>query len=297
MDNLTEQINNLLILQGRTLASKNLKDIAPEYIEKTEFKVFSQFGEDGIIQFLIHHTKITRDETIFVEFGVQNYLESNTRFLVMNNNWMGLVMDGDEDNINYIKQQNLYWRHNISAIKAWIRKDNINELILSGDIRGPIGILSIDIDGNDYWVWEQISVVDPVIVVIEYNSLFGATYPVTTPYDHNFLREHAHYSHLYWGASIAALAHLGEKKGYQLICSNSAGNNLFFVKNTRLGSLKPLSAPEAYVECRFRESRDSNGNLNYLSGKNRLMEIENLPLINVITNEAGTLKSFIHKSK
>lgn len=295
MENLSEKIDALLILQGKLLASRNLANLSPNEIHNAEFKVFSQFGEDGIIQYLIEKTKITLSETIFIEFGVQNYIESNTRFLIMNNNWKGLVIDGSENNINFIKQQNLYWRHDISAINAWINRDNINNIIASEGFSGSVGILSIDIDGNDYWVWEKIQSVDPIIVIIEYNSLFGGDFPVTTPYDPDFLRENAHYSHLYWGASIGALTHLGEKKGYKLICSNSAGNNLFFVKADRLGEMKPQSASEAYVECRFRESRDTNGNLNYLKGLSRQKEIENLPLVNVVTNEIVSLKSLSNR--
>ena len=203
----------------------------------------------------------------------------------MNNNWQGLVIDGDENHISHIKSQNYYWRNDLTAVQAWVDKENINQIISDNQFNGPIGILSIDVDGNDYWIWESITAIDPAIVIIEYNSLFGSIHPVTTPYNPQFRREIAHYSYLYWGGSVAAFTHLGAIKGYSLVGSNTAGNNLFFVKSERLGKLKALDAKNAYIECRFRESRDPNGNLNFLKGKERIKEIEAMKLINVVTNE------------
>ena len=113
-------------------------------------------------------------------------------------------------------------------------KESINQLIGDSGFSGKIGILSIDIDGNDYWVWESISVVDPVIVVVEWNSVFGPKHAVTTPYSAEFNRAKAHYSCLYWGASMRAFEILGERKGYQLVGSNALGNNIFFIKKKGL---------------------------------------------------------------
>ena len=134
-----------------------------------EFQVYSQWGEDGLIQYLIDTIIIERP--IFVEFGVENYKESNTRFLLVNNNWSGLVIDGSLDNIQSIKKDSIYWRHNLKAECAFITKENINKLIDQNGINGDIGLLSIDVDGNDYWIWDAISVVSPRIVVCEYNSI------------------------------------------------------------------------------------------------------------------------------
>ena len=96
-------------------------------IRAHEFKVFSQWGEDGIIQFLINQINIPN--RIFIEFGVQNYTESNTRFLLQNNNWSGLVIDGSQNNISYVKNDPIYWRYNLKAECAFIDRDNINRLI------------------------------------------------------------------------------------------------------------------------------------------------------------------------
>ncbi|MFM6343717.1 MAG: hypothetical protein ACKPFK_01030, partial [Dolichospermum sp.] len=106
-----------------------------------EFRAFSQWGEDGIIQFLIRNVPINRK--IFVEFGVQNYTESNTRFLLINNNWSGLVIDGGSEEIYYIKNDPIYWQYNLKAVNSFITKDNINQIISDNGIQGEIGLLSV----------------------------------------------------------------------------------------------------------------------------------------------------------
>lgn len=286
----SQRMDDILILQGRALALQNWDRAPLARTQDAEFKVFSQFGEDGILQYLIREARITGDETRFIEFGVQDYSESNTRFLLMNDHWKGLIIDGSKAYMDSVRHQDLYWRHDLTAVDAWIDKDNINQLFQDAGFVGDIGILSIDIDGNDYWIWERIEVVNPVIVVVEWNSVYGEEFAITIPYDPAFQREQAHYSCLYWGASIRAFEHLAERKGYALVCSNSAGNNLFFVRRDRLGRIPPLSSKEAYVESRFRDSRDANGRLNFLGGEKRRPEIVDLPVIDVLTGQQTTLR-------
>lgn len=285
-----QSIDDLMVLQGKAIALKMTEESAISKLQNSEFKVFSQFGEDGILQYLIRETGITRDETVFVEFGVQNYLESNTRFLLINNHWRGLIIDGTREHIDFIQNQNIYWRHDLTALHAWIDRDNINQLIDNAGFSGNIGILSIDIDGNDYWIWEKIEIVNPIIVVIEWNSVFGPKFSVSVPYEPKFDRETAHYSNLYWGASITALEHLAAKKNYMLVGSNTAGNNLFFIRKDRIGKLTQLSAKEAYIESRIRDSKNTLGKLNFLAGDKRRLEILDLPLIDTRNDQATTLR-------
>jgi len=288
--NQRQQLEHLALLQGRALALQNADRAPLRTLQDAEFKVFSQYGEDGILQYLIRETGITAQEKSFIEFGVQDYVESNTRFLLMNDNWRGLILDGSAAYMDSVKNQDLYWRYDLTAVAAWIDRDNINDLITGAGFGGGIGILSVDIDGNDYWVWENITAVNPVIVVVEWNSVFGPRHAVSVPYDPAFDRHKAHYSALFWGASISAFAHLGRKKGYALLGSNTAGNNLFFVHEDRLGRLTPRTPEEAHVVSRFRDSRDRQGNLNYLGGDHRLPEIIDAPLIDVVRNTPCTLR-------
>ncbi|KKP40258.1 MAG: hypothetical protein UR30_C0005G0039 [Candidatus Peregrinibacteria bacterium GW2011_GWC2_33_13] len=275
-------LENLQKSLGR-IETRQLVNTESDLINDYEFKVFSQWGEDGIIQYLIN--KIPIKNKIFVEFGVENYKESNTRFLLQNNNWSGLVIDGSEQNIKQIKSEDIYWRYNLKAEHSFITRDNINEIILNSGIKGDIGILSIDIDGNDYWVWESINVVSPAIVICEYNSLFGSSDKIVIPYKENFERNKEHYSMLYFGASISAFNFLAEKKGYSLVGSNLAGNNLFFVRNDLVNNLKVLTPQEAYQKSMFRESRNTSGELTFANFNERYELIKDIDVINLDANK------------
>lgn len=259
-------------------------------LREAEFQVFSQWGEDGIIQYLI--SQLPGIPQAFVEFGVENYRESNTRYLLMKNRWKGLVLDSLPQNIEFIRRESLYWQYPLTAKSTFVTRENINALLLESQVSGEIGLLSIDIDGNDYWIWKEISAISPWIVICEYNSVLGAKSAVSIPYDPKFQRTKAHHSNLYYGASLAAFAHLAEEKGYALVGGNSAGNNAFFVRQDRLGPLRACSLTEAYVESTFRESRDIEGQLTFLSGSARLDAIDSLPVIDVKTNRLAPLKEF-----
>lgn len=286
---LQQNVDDLKVLQGKLLALSNQKDINSiiNDIQKSEFKVFSQWGDDGIIQFLVSYLDITVKN--FIEFGVEDYTESNTRFLLINNNWKGLIMDGGRKNINYIKNDNIYWKYELTAKQIFITKDNINKEIIENGFQGELGILHIDIDGNDYWIWKEIDSVNPVIIIVEYNSVFGKDRAISVPYDASFVRTKKHYSDLYFGASLKAFVLLGQSRGYSFIGCNSSGNNAYFVRNDKMKNLKALNTEEGYVESRFRECRDVAGNLTYTSGTKRIEILRGISVVNVETGELETL--------
>jgi hypothetical protein len=282
-DTFKEEAYTQSILMADILSKHNLAntDNILNNIQLAEFKVFSQWKDDGIIQFLVGYLDI--ENTTFIEFGVQNYTESNTRFLLINNNWTGLILDGTESNIQDVHQQEIYWKYNLLAVNAFITADNINGLISQHGFSGEVGLLHIDIDGNDYWIWKEISVISPVIVIIEYNSVFGRDNSWTIPYKADFYRTDAHHSNLYFGSSLQSLCDLSKEKGYTFIGCNSNGNNAYFVRNDKIKGLKPLSAEEGYVQSQFRESRDEQGRLTYISGDDRLNAISGMDIFNTKT--------------
>lgn len=262
---------------GRIEARQNISEVSVD-IGSQEFQVYSQWGEDGILQFLLRHVEIKN--RMFVEFGVENYMESNTRFLLVNNNWSGLVIDSSHANVAFIKSDPIYWRHNLKADCANITKTNINEILKRNGIVGDIGLLSVDIDGNDYWVWKEIEIISPRIVVIEYNSRFGADRAVTIPYDEFFIRSQAHHSMIYFGASLKALVNLGKKKGYSFVGCNKNGVNAFFVRSDVLKDpLQQVSAEVGYVAGKLREARDVDGHLLFLGIEDEKMILSGLPLV------------------
>jgi hypothetical protein len=277
-----------LELMGRLIADRNAAKQSIQSLRDVEFRVFSQWGDDGIIQWLV--AQLPDMPRRFVEFGVEDYSESNTRFLLVNNNWGGLVMDGAADNMSRLRRRDWFWRHDLTAVPAFVTRENVDRLIAEWLGKNDLGLLHIDVDGNDYWLWDSITCTNPSLVIMEYNALFGSERAVTVPYSPDFRRHVAHYSGQFFGASLAALAHLAESKGYVLIGSNSAGNNAYFVRRDLISNrLRPCSVGEAFVEPKFRDSRDESGQLNFDSFKRRQATIRGLRVVDVIN---GNIEPF-----
>lgn len=282
------QENRLLIGECLLELKRNLWNsvsFTPNNWDELGFKVFSQSNEDGLIQYFINHIEIPNKT--FIEFGVDDYLESNTRFLLLHNNWSGLVMDGSKEKMDALRESVLCWKYDLKAINAFITKDNINELICSRRFDEEVGILSIDIDGNDYWVWEAINCIRPYIVICEFNSIFGSAANVSIPYKADFFRLDAHFSGLYFGASLGAYVYLAKKKGYKLVCLNQMGHNAFFVREDVECSLPEVPINLAWREAKYRESRDEKGNRTFLSHQEGLEVIGDKEVVDVID---GSLK-------
>lgn len=275
------------ILQSLMLAKENRKKTNINKLSDVEFSGFSQWGEDGIIDWLIE--KLPDIPKTFIEFGVEDYKESNTRMLLNLRNWRGYVMDGSSKNIANIKRQDISWRFDLTANCAFIDRENINQLINESGLSGDIGLLSVDIDGNDYWVWEAIDAVNPAIVVCEYNAVLGDLHRITVPYQKDFQRTQAHFSNLYFGASLPSLIELGRKKGYCFVGTNSNGINAFFIKQNYaplvMNSIeKIISYPSL-----FREERNSSGHLTFTRGNKRADIISHLPVYDFETNSIRSI--------
>ena len=280
-------VEKFFVLQGITCSTQIINRYPIETLADVEFSVFSQWGEDGIIEWLIQRNE-DMPET-FIEFGVEDFTESNCRLLLMNRNWRGLVMDSSKKNIDIIRADSVSWKYDLTSICQFVTCENINSVIESSDINGEIGFLSVDIDGNDYWVWKSIDCVKPHFVIVEYNAAFGDVEPISIPYRGDFARTKAHSSNLYFGASIAALSHLAAEKGYTLLGSNRAGNNAFFVRNDRLHIFDSLIKNKKARPSRFRESRDSFGDLSFIRGIGRSQCIKDMPVVDVITGKRQVL--------
>ena len=264
-------------------------------LEETEFSVYSQWGEDGIIHFLLRH--VPCPNRTFVEFGVEDFSEANLRFLIERSPWRGLVMDGSPDLEARVQATGLAWRRHLQAKSVFITAENINELIKKSCIEPELDILSIDLDGIDYWVWKSFTAYSPRIVIVEYNSLFGPSATITVPYRPDFQRAKAHYSHLYWGASLGALVQLAHEKGYSCVGSTSTGLNAFFVRDDVLGALPSMTSNQAWRDLCVRESRNPAGEMSYLSGSDRIKAIEHLPVVDVRTGQEAPIESFLDGGK
>ena len=268
-----------ILLQGAqaAFAVRTVRHV--QSLSDVGFRVFSQFDEDGIIEWLV--SRLPGIPAAFVEFGVEDYREANTRFLLRHRNWRGLIMDGSPANIERAKASPHFWQSDLTAVPAFIDRENINGLIAGNGFGGEAGILSIDLDGNDYWIWQAIDVVNPWIVAIEYNAVFGDLLSLTIPYGPEFQRNRAHSSCLYWGAGIGALEHLAKERGYALLGSNLAGNNAFFLRADLLPHFDGQIADRRARPSLYRESRAADGSLSYIKGGARRDIIADMPVVDV----------------
>jgi hypothetical protein len=283
-----DRLDRSLHLQGRIASLQLTTRDRTGCLADVEFRVSSQWGEDGIIEWLCQ--RIPHIPRSFVEFGVENFAEANTRFLIENRGWRGLVIDGNEEYMRSLRDHALYWRHDLTAVSAFVTAENINELLTDHGFEGELGILSVDIDGNDYWVLDAIQCVRPAIVICEINGVFGDLHAVTVPYRPDFQRLEAHYSGQYFGCSLPAMQLLCKRKGYTFVGTNRAGVNAFFVREDLAGpALDSLAEIRAWAP-RHRDSRDIRGQLNFARGTSRYDLVADMPVVDLSSNRLVALR-------
>lgn len=213
-------------------------------------RIFSQFEEDGLLLYL--DAVLELEHCTFVDIGAADGINSNCANLALNLGWHGLFIDGDPQAI--ARGRRFYQEHLDTElwppvfVEAFITRENIDQLILDAGFSGPVGIMSIDIDGNDYWVWEAVSAVDPAVVVIETHIEFGMR-NIVVPYDAQHVYPGKHPD--YFSASPVAMLRLAGRKGYRLVGANRYGFNLIFVKR----GLHEDRVPEVSLESVLRHPR------------------------------------------
>ena len=222
--------------------AKMVSDDLPD-IQDTGLKIFSQFEEDGLLLYVFSLIGMTN--RTFIEFGSDDGINSNSANLYYHHEFHGLFMDGNPQALD----RGAYFFNNYRNAKkqppvfkqAMITAENINSLIESAGFEGEIGLLSIDIDGNDYWVWKAMEVVSPQVVIIETHNEFGMN-DIVVPYDPEYFYPGKHPD--YHGASPVAMTKLAKKKGYRLVGANELGFNFIYVRE----DLVPNELPEVSVE-------------------------------------------------
>jgi len=224
----TKIAQNKLFLYYKELAAKG--EFLPK-LKDVGFRCFSQFEEDGLLLYIF--ALIGTKKKTFVDIGSGDGINSNCANLALNFGWDGLFIDGNPDNITkglkfYLNHPNT-WAYPPKFLNAFIKAENINELILGQGITGEVDFLSIDIDGNDYWIWKALNCIAPRVVMIETHIEFGFN-SIVVPYDPDYCfpsKIHPEYH----GASVSAMIKLFHDKNYRLIGSNNYGFNLLFMRN------------------------------------------------------------------
>jgi len=191
-------------------------------LSASEMKVFSQNGEDGVIAEIF--ARIGTESRFFVEFGVEDGRECNTRFLADVLGWGGVYFEVDDRGFQLLKAR-MCNRTDIRVLQEMVTPENVNEVFAAASIPEEFDLLSIDIDGQDYWVWRALEGFRPRVLVIEHNSTLPLGELLVEP------SGHAGDGTDYWGASLSAMEALGESKGYRLVHTDLTGVNAFFVRS------------------------------------------------------------------
>ena len=232
-------------------------------INKFGIKIYSQNDEDGIILYIFKHIGIKTKK--FVEIGVENGTECNTTNLLKNLNWKGIQIEGSKKLYNDAKIQLKKIlekkKNNLKLLNIFVTKKNINQ-ILKKNCGKEIDLLSVDVDGNDFWIWKAINCVKPRLVIIEYNSFFGSNISATIKYNSKFIWNHRN-NKSYYGASLKALEKLGKQKKYILVGVDKNGVNAFFVRNdlAKYINLKSKKTEEIFLDNK-REIRNKEQYIN-----------------------------------
>ena len=263
------------------LASKNYKDV--KNLNQVEYKVFSQNGEDGIIDFLLNQLNIQNPK--FLEIGVGNYKESNTRYIFMKSPNKGMIIDNVKNLKQEVSKHVKLWKGDLTIIEETITSDNICDILRINNFQNDLDLFSLDIDGIDYWVMKELPDNLSKIVITEYNATFGANLEITVPNISNFNRTKYHYSNLCYGMSLRAIINLMKRKNYTFIGANKACNNAFFINKSEVDKLNiDLPDPnnlEKYTQSNILESRSNSGSLTFLSDKQKIDEISDCEVINL----------------
>ena len=247
----TKLLENIYAVIGRSnieniLSSEKYAD--PLRLERSGFKVYSQNDEDGIIQEIFN--RIGTLNKSFIEFGVENGIENNTRYLLQKG-WQGLWLEGNKKQITKIHNTfaSFLERGVLNIKQTIVTRENINDSISGSSLPRELDLLCIDIDGNDLYVWDAITCVSPRVVVIEYNAKFPPPIKWAIDYDPQRVWDGTDY----FGASLSSLTELAEKKGFCLVCCNITGTNAFFVRRDLVANKfqPPFTAENFYQPTRY----------------------------------------------
>lgn len=273
--------------------------IRPNYsqyknLNNLDYKVYSQNGEDGILDYFLSCLNI--DKPKFVEIGIGDYSECNSRFIFERTSPKGLVIDCIENLKKKVSKNVKLWKGDLKIINEKINSNNIIEILNNNSFLDELDLFSLDIDSTDYWVLKKMPNNFSKIAIIEYNSVFGPDLKITVPNIDNFNRNEYHFSNLCFGASLRAIIDLMEEKNFKFVGTNLARCNAFFILEKYLDKIN-VEIPNKnnlsnHTDSNIRESRDQSGKLNYISGDERIKSIYECDIVDLNDNKIKKIKSF-----
>lgn len=201
----------------------------PLRLEHWGRKVYSQSDEDGILGEILRRIGLGPDRGVVIEFGVEDGLQSNTHWL-LRQGYTAVWLECSDRHVKWIRRFFAEYLANdrLTLAHELVARDTVDARLAALANENPVSVLSIDVDGNDYWLWERIESIRPCVVVIEYNATFPPPMAVVQEHDTEGPRK---VRTDYWGASLSALDKLAARKGYQLVGCGVTGVNAFFVRD------------------------------------------------------------------
>lgn len=243
------EVSESILIQNflNTHCFLNQKYMGSKRITHFHRSVYSQNGEDGILAEIFSRIKTTNK--VFVEFGAHGVKNNSTYLLIKN--WSGFWIGGGKKAKAAVSKNfdDVLQKQQLVFKETWIDAENIEDIFDAMHVPTAFDFLSIDIDGNDYWVWKAIKKFSPRVVAIEYN----ATIPPSDVWIMNYNPHHVWNHTSYYGTSLKALEMLGKEKGYSLVGCDFSGCNAFFVRNDQNLSdfQEPFTAEFHYEPARY----------------------------------------------
>lgn len=224
------------------------------------FKVFSQTDEDGLL--LLLFAVLGTTDRRCVEICAGDGIECNSANLILNHGWNGTLVDGSPVNVamgqRFYRQHRLTYTNPPRFLCEWVTRGGLNGALEKAGVSGDLDLLSLDLDGVDYWIWEALEIIRPRVVVLEYQDILGPDRSLTVPYADDFdCRKYpmTDGGPNFAGASLSAFVKLGRRKGYRLVGVNRLGFNAFFVR----ADLAPEALPEVPVHACFGHEKVQRG--------------------------------------
>ena len=223
-------------------------------INDVGFRVYSQTDEDGILLYIFSLIGMINKKCVDIAFA--SPFGANTTNLIRNWNWRGLLICGrnyeaEASNVFFAKNPNTFLAKP-KIVNEWITAENVNEVLVQSGFSGEVDLFSLDIDGVDYWIWKNLEVIAPRVVVLEFQKDLGLK-PLTVPYKPDFDRFDIDEN--FYGASLPAFVKLADKKGYRLVALNNLKFNAFFIKNGIAEDIIPTKSVEECLQgCEYNKS-------------------------------------------
>jgi len=254
------QIAQIQLYNQYLLMKKILSPAEMPRFSEVGFSVHSQFEEDGILLYIFSIIGTTNKQVLEICAG--DGTECMASNLIINHGWNGLLFDGNvklvEKGIKYFAKHNATWLYPPTFVQAWLTIENINQLIKDNNFNGEIDLLSLDIDGNDYYIMEAINVVTPRVIICETNNVIPDNLSLTIPYKSDFDRmDDLHPD--FMSVSLLAMKKLLNKKGYRLVGAHRHGFNAIFIMNGIAEDYFPeVSVESVHKNSAYTKFRNTN---------------------------------------